>query len=117
MKETLDMTITISAAATPSLYRTLTSIPNPRHRAVFLKRIADEYLRGESADPKIAVGSIDEPAAPHIPELDLRDSSGATTRQDPQIPRPMISDRLSTINNDEDHYDFLENSLSGYQYQ
>jgi hypothetical protein len=117
MNKTLDMTITISAAATPSLYRTLTSIPNPRHRAAFLKRIADEYLRGESANPNTAGGSMQEPATFQIPESHLRDSSAAPARENSRIAGPMVTAGLLAANNDNDHYDFLESSLSGYQYQ
>ncbi len=48
MTETLDMKVTISAVATPTLYRAMMSVTSPRQRAALLKRIAEDYLRGSS---------------------------------------------------------------------
>lgn len=114
MNETLEMTITISAVATPSLYRTLTSIANPRQRAAFLKRIADDYLRGQSIPPASDVGQTLEPIA----ELALRDdeqevrAKAVKGNPDTAPPNPAKS---PAVQGDDDHYDFLESNLSGYQ--
>jgi hypothetical protein len=46
MTGALEIKITISEVATPTLYDALVAVSNPRRRAALLKRLAEDALRG-----------------------------------------------------------------------
>lgn len=48
MTNRLDMKVTISELATPTLYQVMVNIKEPRERAAMLKRVAEAYLCGGS---------------------------------------------------------------------
>jgi hypothetical protein len=49
MMGSLEVKITISEAVTPTLFKALTAVSNPRQRAALLKRLAEDALRGSVA--------------------------------------------------------------------
>lgn len=143
MTETLDMKVTISAVATPTLYRAMMSVASPRQRAALLKRIAEDYLRGSSE-----LTSRSESPAFETPltrngahELLKGQSSAPALAQQQNRPIPAaqgeaparytpasaqensqgiaIEQRapalsLAVPEDDDAHYDFLERSLAGF---
>jgi hypothetical protein len=118
MKETLDMKVTISAVATPELYRTMIGVSNPRQRAALLKRLAEDYLRGvvsathhlpallgtTTPDNRLHPGEI---ATSPLPAKQIHEGSSAAMAITQTHP-------ASTRTEDDEHYDFLENNLTGF---
>ncbi|MDR5826024.1 hypothetical protein [Caballeronia sp. LZ043] len=46
MTRSLEIKITISEIVTPALFKAMVAVSNPRQRAAFLKRVAEDALRG-----------------------------------------------------------------------
>ncbi|SAK63709.1 hypothetical protein AWB82_03347 [Caballeronia glebae] len=79
MTGALEIKVTISEIATPTLFDALVAVSNPRQRAALLKRLAEEALRSSvsgpraSLDPGIADAATvspnrDSAIQPHIGE-------------------------------------------------
>jgi hypothetical protein len=55
MTGALEIKVTISEIATPTLFDALVAISNPRQRAALLKRLAEDALRGSVQVPRAGV--------------------------------------------------------------
>ncbi|CAN7785479.1 hypothetical protein LJR034_008608 [Caballeronia sp. LjRoot34] len=118
MKETLDMKVTISAVATPELYRTMIGVSNPRQRAALLKRLADDYLKGVVSPGHAQVGVL-EPLPPGIrhppPEVAIASLPATQTHAVSREAAPTTKSSPAPVTvEDDEHYDFLENNLTGF---
>jgi len=118
MKDTLDMKVTISAVATPELYRTMIGVSNPRQRAALLKRLADDYLKGVVSQTQSRVASLD-PSPVGIQQLPPGTFNLSIPEKEPQdVGKETIATTKSSSTavtlEDDAHYDFLENNLTGF---
>lgn len=142
MTETLDMKVTISAVATPTLYRTMMSVANPRERAALLKRVAEDYLRVNfEVVGRLPEQAGDGAAALSVPEVALEAHVAANVSASAKysVANPVQHERARTVSDtsartaeqsndgraakdsnlavtaeDDAHYDFLENNLMGF---
>jgi hypothetical protein len=118
MKDTLDMKVTISAVATPELYRTMIGVSNPRQRAALLKRLADDYLKGVVSQPQSRVAPL-EPSSFDLQQLPTKIPSISVPAKEryeaakEAIATTKSSSAVVTLEDDA-HYDFLENNLTGF---
>jgi hypothetical protein len=98
MTGALEIKITISEVATPTLFDALVAVSNPRRRAALLKRLAEDALRGNVPVSHAAVTRTPNSA-------DVSATSEAATRPAPSE-APAASQRIVPVGDEQPDFDY-----------
>ncbi|BBQ03648.1 hypothetical protein BSFA1_87760 (plasmid) [Burkholderia sp. SFA1] len=99
MTGALEIKVTISEIATPTLFDALVAISNPRQRAALLKRLAEDALRGSVQVPRAGVTSTPTSA-----------NASATTKAArgpaPSEATPVAAKQIAPVQDDQPDFDY-----------
>jgi hypothetical protein len=98
MTGALEIKVTISEIATPTLFDALVAVSNPRQRAALLKRLAEDALRGSVQVPRAGVTST--PTSTNA-SATTEAATGSARSEIPVAPK-----QIAPVRNDQPDFDY-----------
>ncbi|WP_143756413.1 MULTISPECIES: hypothetical protein [unclassified Caballeronia] len=98
MTGALEIKVTISEIATPTLFDALVAVSNPRKRAALLKRLADDALRGSV--PVLHAGVTPTPTSANT-SATTEAAIGSARSESPVAPK-----QIAPVRDDQPDFDY-----------
>jgi hypothetical protein len=99
MTGALEIKVTISEIATPTLFDALVAVSNPRQRAALLKRLAEDALRGSVQVPRAGVTSTPTP-------VNASATTKAAAGPAPGEATPVAAKQIAPVPDDQPDFDY-----------